>query len=85
MIGDAYTPDILAFLLIVFWARKSRVRGLKVSTVEHTIAEDVTCYFMVIFTSHFVLVMTLNLGQVSVAVPQFTRLQPMNTTVCIPR
>ncbi|KAF9786683.1 hypothetical protein BJ322DRAFT_1051358 [Thelephora terrestris] len=59
--------DILAFLVIVFRVRTSRVQGLKVSTILDTIAEDSTRYFMVIFTSHFVLVMTLNLGRASVA------------------
>ena len=36
--------------------------------ILETIAEDATRYFLVIFTSHFVLVMTLNLGRVSVTI-----------------
>ena len=60
--------DVLAFLLVTFWARKSKARGLGVTTLLDTIAKDATWYFMVIFTSHFVLVMTLNLGRVSVTV-----------------
>ena len=68
IIDDAHPPDVLAFSLVVYWARKLRVPGLRVSTLLDTIAKDATCYFMVIFTSHFVLVMTLNLGRVRVAV-----------------
>ena len=73
-IDDVCTPDTLAFLLIVFWARKSRVQGIKVSTILDTISEDATSYFMLIFTSHFVLVMTLNLGRVSATVFQLSGL-----------
>ncbi|KAF9786684.1 hypothetical protein BJ322DRAFT_1051375 [Thelephora terrestris] len=58
--------DVLAFLVVVLQAKKSRVRGLNVSTILDTIAVDATYYFMVIFTSHFVLVMTLNLGRVTI-------------------
>lgn len=67
-IDDVHPPDVLAFSLVVFWARKSGASGLKLSTLLDAIAKDSTYYFMVIFTSHFVLVMTLNLGRVSVAV-----------------
>ena len=58
----------MAFLMVTLWARKSKARGFRVTTILDTIAKDATWYFMVIFTSHFVLVMTLNLGRVSVAV-----------------
>ncbi|KAF9786761.1 hypothetical protein BJ322DRAFT_1106879 [Thelephora terrestris] len=58
--------DALAFMVIIFQARRSRVPGLKVSNILNTIAEDSTRYFIVIFTSHFVLVMTLNLGRVTI-------------------
>ena len=39
--------------------------GIKYPTILGTIAEGATWYFLVIVTSHFVLVMTLNLGRVS--------------------
>ncbi|KAF9786682.1 hypothetical protein BJ322DRAFT_1019309 [Thelephora terrestris] len=65
-IGDVCAPDALAFVVIIFQARRSRVPGLKVSNILNTIAEDSTRYFIVIFTSHFVLVMTLNLGRVTI-------------------
>jgi hypothetical protein len=60
-----YTSDFLAFAFIVFYTRRSKVPGVKVRTILDTIAEDATRYFLVIFTSHFVFVMTLNLGRVS--------------------
>jgi hypothetical protein len=59
------TSDFFAFALIVFYMKKSKVPGVKVRTIWDTIAEDATRYFLVIFTSHFVFMMTLNLGRVS--------------------
>lgn len=47
------------------------------------IAEDATWYFLVIFTSHFVLVLTLNLARVSIAIP-LAGLQSMTTTAFSP-
>ncbi|KAF9786792.1 hypothetical protein BJ322DRAFT_1106900 [Thelephora terrestris] len=58
--------DALAFVVIIFQARRSRMPGLKVSNILDTIAEDSTRYFIVIFASHFVLVMTLNFGRVGI-------------------
>jgi hypothetical protein len=62
-------PDFFAFSLIIILANKTKVPGLRVPTIMGTIAEDATWYFLVIFTSHFVLVMTLNLGRVSATLP----------------
>ena len=63
--GDMRMLDSLAFLLVIFWARKLKIPGLKFRTILDTVAEDSTCYFLIVFTSHFVLVLTLNLGRVS--------------------
>ena len=63
---NMYTLDFLAFSLIIFLAKKSKVPGLRVPTILDNIAQDATWYFLVIFTSHFVLVMTLNLGRVTI-------------------
>ena len=69
--GDAHlsdtmcASDFLAFSFILFFTRRSKVPELKVKTILDIIAEDATKYFLVIFTSHFVFVMTLNLGRVS--------------------
>jgi hypothetical protein len=64
-----YTPDSLAFLLILFLARRSKMGGLEFTGILATIVEDATLYFLVIFTSHFVLEMTLALGRVSATFP----------------
>lgn len=61
--------DFLAFTLIVFLASKSEAKKLKIPSLLGTIAEDAMRYFLVIFTSHFVLEMTLLLGRVSVNHP----------------
>jgi len=58
--------DFLAFSLIIFLAATSQPGVLKVPTIMGTIAEDATLYFLVIFTSHLVLEMTLNLGRESI-------------------
>jgi len=55
--------DSLAFLLIVFLTKKSRPSGFKVPVLVRTIAEDTTRYFLVIFTAHFALAMTLTFGR----------------------
>lgn len=46
------------------------------------IAEDATWYFLVIFTAHFVLVLTLNLGRVSATASIFGP-QPMTSTLSL--
>lgn len=43
--------------------------GLEIRTILTTVAEDATQYFLFIFTSHFVLEMTLIFGRVSATVP----------------
>lgn len=65
--GISLLYDSLAFSLILFLAsRSSRERvgiKLKVPSILQSIAEDATRYFLVIFTSHFVLMMTLVLAR----------------------
>ena len=69
--GDAYltrttcTSDFLAFSFIIFFSKRSKIPELKVKTILDIVAEDATRYFLVIFTSHFVFILTLNLGRVS--------------------
>ena len=70
--GDTYTPDFLAFSLIIFLAAKSKASTLKIPKILRTIAEDATRYFLVIFSSHFVLEMTLTLGWVSATAAPFS-------------
>ena len=69
--GDVYTSDSLAFSLITFLAAKSREPNLRGPTLLGAIAEDATWYFLVIFSSHFVLEITLTVGRVS-ATPSTT-------------
>ena len=70
-VENSYESDSLAFLFIIFSAATSKVRGFKFPTIIRTIAEDATRYFLVIFTSHFVLAMTLTLGRVRTTVALF--------------
>jgi len=62
------TIDFLAFLIIVVLAAKSRLKDFKMPSILRTIVQDATVYFLVIFTSHFVLEMTLLLARVTVSV-----------------
>ena len=57
--------DFLAFSVIIFLAMTSEARGLRIPSILRTIAEDGTRYFLVIFTLHLVLEMTLNFARVS--------------------
>ena len=65
--------DLLAFSLFFFLARRSKATGLKVRLILDIIAEDAMWYFLVIFSSHFVLVLTLNFARVSAIVSPQTR------------
>lgn len=73
--NNLHMPDSLAFLLMMFLATRLQTRGLMVRSIMETIAADSMRYFLVIFSSHFVLLMTLNLGPVRTAVPPFGLLQ----------
>ena len=57
--------DTAIFLVIVFIAAKSGIKGYKVPRVLRTIVQDATVYFLVIFTSHFIFEMMLIFGRVS--------------------
>lgn len=75
-------PDFLAFLLIIFLTVTSRTPGLKIPIILEVVAKDSTRYFLVIFTSHFVFEMTLNLGDVSMALFS-SRVQSMTLVSCL--
>lgn len=55
--------DFLAFSLIVFSAAKSRLPGVKIPSILEVITRDAMQYFLVIFTGHLVLAMTLAFAQ----------------------
>ena len=61
--------DIIAFALIISSAAKLDTTGIRVSDILATIVEDSTLYFLFIFASQFVFMMTLVLGRVSATVP----------------
>ena len=66
-----HKSDFLAFSLIMYLLARSRASGHRSQGVLEIIAVDAMLYFMVIFTSHFVLAMTLYFGQVSPIGPSF--------------
>lgn len=66
-LSTTHKPDCLAFLLIVSWANKSKALRPNATSILDTIEEGSKLYFLLICSSHFALVMTLNLGRVSAA------------------
>ena len=58
--------DCLAFLAVIFFAKCGPLSGFKMTHLLHTIVQDSTIYFLVIFTSHFVLEMSLLFMRVSI-------------------
>lgn len=77
-----HTSDFLAFSLIIFLAKNSRMSGLGFPSLWEVIVKDATLYFLVIFTSHLVLEMTLIFGRVSPTV-SLPRLRPISSNVFI--
>ena len=63
--NNLHGTDSLAFLLIIYLAITARKSGIKIPMILETIAKDSTRYFLVIFSAHLALEMTLNLGRVS--------------------
>jgi len=60
--GMSLFYDASAFLVIVILAVRWRFKG-EMSRIFRTIVHDTTIYFFVIFTAHFILVMTLLLAR----------------------
>jgi len=60
--------DSLAFSMIMFFTTRlsRKVRELRVPTLLEIIAEDATWYFLVIFTAHFALELTILFGRESI-------------------
>ena len=57
--------DVLAFSVIIYLVVRSNVNKIPIPSIFKTIARDATYYFLVIFTSHLVLVMFLAFTSVS--------------------
>ena len=63
--GTNYLIDLLAFLFIIYLAWNSGSHSSGLPSLLKVMAEDATLYFLVIFTSHLVLELTLIFGSVS--------------------
>ena len=66
-VGDIHPDnptDLLAFLLVVYLVSRSNVHRIAVPSLLRIIAKDATYYFLVIFTSHLALELTLSLARV---------------------
>jgi len=61
--GISLAYEFLTFSLMIFLAKSSKARGLKVPRILGTIVQDATWYFLVMFTSHIALMVTLTLGR----------------------
>ena len=66
-IHSDYPPDLLAFSVIVYLVVRSNVKKDPIPRLFKTIARDATYYFLVIFTSHLVVVMFLAFASVSIS------------------
>ena len=64
-IHSDHPVDVLAFSVIVYLVVQSNVDKVPIPSLLKTIVQDATYYFLVIFTSHFVLVMFLAFASVS--------------------
>ena len=60
-----HLPDFLAFSVIVSLVIRSGLRGVPIPSIFKTITRDATYYFLVIFSSHLLLVIFLALEKVS--------------------
>ena len=60
-----HSPDLLTFLVIIYFAVQSSVRNIPIPSILKTIMRDATYYFLVIFTSHIVVIMFLTFAEVS--------------------
>lgn len=61
-----YPTDLLAFVLIIYMALGSGMYQFKMPSLFRIIAQDATYYFLVIFSSHLTLELTLIFGRVRI-------------------
>ena len=70
LVGGAHIDlptDSLTFLLIIYLALRSNVWQFQTPSLFRTIIQDATYYFLVIFTSHLLLEMTLLFANVRIS------------------
>ena len=60
-----HPADLLAFLVVVYLVVRSKIIKAPIPSLLKTMVRDATHYFLVIFTSHFVLLMFLIFASVS--------------------
>ena len=60
-------PDLLVFSVIAYLVIRSYTNGVPVPSLLRTIAQDTTYYFLVLFTSHVMLVLFLSFASVSIS------------------
>jgi len=61
-LGDTnfdHSADFLAFSVIVYLVVRSNLKKVPIPSLFKTVAQDATYYFLVIFTSHFLLMFFL--------------------------
>jgi len=69
-LGDTHSddpPDVLAFSLVIYFVVRSNVNKVPIPNLLKTIAQDATCYFLVIFTSHVVILLYVLLASVRIS------------------
>ena len=57
-----HSTDILAFSVIVYLVIRSNLNKVPIPRLFKTIAQDATYYFLFIFTTHFVLLMSVRIS-----------------------
>ena len=62
-----YPPDFLAFSVVVYLVVRSNIYKVPIPGLLRTIAQDATYYFLVIFTSHLLLVLFLLFASVRIS------------------
>ena len=69
-LGDIHSdcpPDFLAFSVVVYLVVRSNVYKVPIPGLLRTIAQDATYYFLVIFSSHLLLVFFLLFASVRIS------------------
>ena len=61
-----HPTDLLTFSVIIYLVVRSNVDKIPIPRLLKTIAQDATYYFLVIFTSHLVLILFLSLASVRI-------------------
>jgi len=69
-LGDTHSDDpsdILAFSVVIYFVVRSNANKVPIPNLLKIIAQDATCYFLVIFTSHVVILVFVLLASVRIS------------------